>query len=271
MCAPGGDALLDAQGLSDALESFSDRRLARKRSQHVRPLKGLRGTPLSEVARLGAVAWGEGVALPEDEEALHQLFCTAHEDGLLAVGLAAAAAPDAPWVGLDLADRWLDMVDDLETADALGWLLYGPSLLAAGRRLDEALPAHRAEAPIRRRAALIAALAALPVPIEGPSAAPLRARLGERRVAFVEAARSEEVGAVCEAYRQDEDPHVRKALGRVLRGWGECDPEAAEGWLSEAQRRGGVARQVREQLEKGARKGRRLAREAADDISSEDV
>ncbi len=249
--------MIDAELLSETLEALSDARLARRRARHLKPLKGLRGTPLGEVARVGAAAWGEGVSLYDDDEALHLLFCTAHEDGLLAIGLAAAAAPDAPEIALELAGRWLGMVDDLETADALGWVLYGPALLAAGRDLAEALLAEREGPPIRRRAALMAALAALPEPLEGPAAAPLRERVGERRVAVVEAPLSSVLSAVCSGYRADADPHVRKALARVLRLWGQHDPEAAQAWVREALAAGGLPRTVREQAQKGIARGRR--------------
>jgi len=252
--------LFDAESLSDVLEALSDDALARRRGKHLKPLKGLRGTPLSQVARVGEVAWKEGVNLFDDANELHNLFCTAQEDGLMAIGLVAAAAPDEPDEALDLAERWLEMVDDLETADALGWILYGPALLASDRSFAHALLAQVRGAPIRRRVAVMALMAALPVPLEGPSAAPLRVRVGERHVVITDVPLSVPINAVCHGYRTDTDPHVRKALARVLRTWGEHDPDAVEAWLDEAQERGGIPKFVRESTQKGVKKGRRRLR-----------
>jgi len=252
------DGLIDADSLSEVLESFADAGLARRRGKHLKPLKGLRGTPLSEVARVSAVVWKEGgVSLFDDADELHNLFCTAQEDGLLAIGLVAAAAPDDPDEALDLAERWLEMVDDLETADALGWSLYGPALLASDRSFEHALLSQLGSAAARRRVAVMALMAALPVPMEGPSVAALRERVGERHIVITGEPLSAAVSAVCHGYRADSDPHVRKALGRVLRTWGECDPEAAAAWLVEAQDRGGMPKFMRESALKGVKKGRR--------------
>lgn len=249
--------MLDAESVSEVLETFSDAGLARRRGKHLKPVKGLRGTPLSEVARVGAVVWQEGVSLFDDASELHNLFCTAQEDGLLAIGLVAAGAPDDPEEALELAERWLEMVDDLETADALGWVLYGPALMASERNMERELLSHVGSAAVRRRVAVMSLMAALPVPLEGPSVAPLRVRVGEKHVIITGEPLSELISAVCFGYRTDSDPHVRKALARVLRAWGECDPEAAQGWLEEAQNRGGIPKFIRELVSKGIKKGRR--------------
>ena len=123
---------IDPHAVSSLLERASSATVAQKRMKQVQPLKGVRGVPFAELSRLLARTWRQGIDLAEDADAIHELFCTAHEDGLVALGLAAAAVEDEPEEALELAERWLDMVDDLETADALGWLLWGPALRAVG-------------------------------------------------------------------------------------------------------------------------------------------
>jgi hypothetical protein len=54
---------------------------------------------------------------------------------------------------------------------------------------------------------------------------------------------------------KDTDPHVRKATARVMRTWATASPDAAESLL--AAQPGGVNRYIREETEKGIRKGRR--------------
>ncbi|MCB9759297.1 MAG: DNA alkylation repair protein [Alphaproteobacteria bacterium] len=252
--------MFPASSISETLEKRSERDTARKRLKHMRPLRGLRGTPLAEVTRVLAETWRKHPPrLPADEDALHTLFCTAFEDGLVAVGLLAAVTPDAPHEALDLAERWMELVDDTDTAEAIGWLVLGPGLLAAGEPLGASLTGYADhERPYARRAAVLATLAALPEPLSGPAAAALRERMGERRIRFVDAPISAEIEPVIRAFLRDPDPHVRKALSRVLRSWATHDPDAVEAMLADV--RGGVPRMLRDEAERGIRKARRPSR-----------
>ena len=115
--------------ISRRLEMAAKDTVATRRLKQLQPLKGLRGVPLGDVAAIASEFYRrEPLRLPDDHDALHQLFCTAHEDGLVAIAMASASALDEPEEALELALWWIDMVDDLETADALGWLLIGPCL-----------------------------------------------------------------------------------------------------------------------------------------------
>ncbi|HJN75402.1 MAG TPA: DNA alkylation repair protein [Myxococcota bacterium] len=248
--------MLDPELISETLEALSDKDTARRRGKHLKPFRGLRGTPVTEIAQVTGTCWKESrPRLPDHEAELHALFCTAFEDGLVAIGLLAGVAPDSPYGALDLVDRWLPLVDDLETADALGWLVLGPSLLASGEPLSASLLEHRGGRALSRRVAVVAALAALPVPVTGPSAAALRVRLGQRQVVFVEEPRGVEVAGVLAGYVRDDDPHVRKAVARVGRLLGEVAPDALEPLLDLA---GGLPKKVRESWQKGQRRGRRV-------------
>jgi hypothetical protein len=241
--------------ISRRLDQASKDTVATRRMKQVQPLKGLRGVPLGDVASIAAEFYRRAPArLPADYEQLHSLFCTAHEDGLVAIGLAAAAAIDEPEEGLELGLRWLEMVDDLETADALGWLLVGPCLMAQHSG-GELLGMVKDDRPMVRRAGVMGCLAALPVRVEGPAAACLRERAGERHIQMVDEPASDLLAKVMGRAIRDSDSHVLRAVGRVLRGWGEADPDATETFLSTTP--GGIAKRLREQAEKGIRKGRR--------------
>jgi hypothetical protein len=245
--------MFDPHDLSKALARKADPSLASRRMRHVQPLRGLRGTPHGVVAELAARTWREAPPGVEDSEALHELFCTAHEDGLLALALVAALVPDSPHEVLDLAERWLDMVDDAETADALGWLVLGPALLAAGEPVGESLAGLKGHAQAAvRRTAIMAAMACLPTPVEGCAAAALRERFG-RKLRFVEAPHSEQLRRVVEAFSGDKAPTVRKSLARVWRCWGQHDPAEAEAVLETVTN---LPHFVREEAKRGIRKGK---------------
>jgi len=248
---------------SALLEAQADEQLARRRRRHLAPLKGLRGVSAADVLTVLMKAWGEDVSLPRDSAALSRLFTTAHEDGLVAIGLTAAALPDSPDEALALAYEWLDFVDDLETADALGWYVLGPGLLATGQDLVSSVAdvcSHRR--PERRRAGVMACMAALPVAIEGPVAGALRDRMAQRHVAFVDAPLSNLVGESLGSAATDVSPHVRKALARVLREWAVHDPDAVGAWTAKHKN---IAKTVRQQADRAVTKARRSRRQMGED------
>ena len=241
--------------ISRRLDLLAKDPVALRRMKQIQPLKGLRGVPLGDVAQVAAEVYRQTpMQLPDDFDVLHSLFCTAHEDGLVAIALASAAAVDEPEEGLELGMRWLEMVDDLETADALGWLLIGPALQALSSG-DELVSMAKDERPMVRRAGVIGCLSALPVRVEGPAAACLRERAGERHIQMVDAPNSPLLAKVMLRGVRDRDSHVLRAVGRVLRGWGESDPNAVTQFVATCP--GGMPKRLREQAEKGARKGRR--------------
>lgn len=246
---------MNADDISAALEEASTVEMARKRRQHATPLRGIRGTSDGDVARVLAKAYKATPAkLPDHEAALDGLFGTAFEDGLVAVGLLAAAALDAPHDALDLATEWLDRVDDVATADAIGWLVLGPAGLTAGR-LDEVLEHTRRHAhPDARRAGMAAALALTPAMVEGPAAAALRERLGERAIRFVEAPANDALAAFATGFVRDEAPTVRKALRRVVRAWTDADAAAVAAWGASV--KGGLPKMIGEEVDRARRRAR---------------
>jgi hypothetical protein len=249
----------DPEFISASLESASDGHTARKRGRQVQPFRGVRGVAPKDVTRILVESWKESpLQLPDDEELLQTLFMTAFEDGLVAIGLLAAALPDAPVDVLDMADELLPHVDDTETADAIGWLVLGPGLLATGEGLADGVLALRDAPPHRRRAAVMSLLTALPEPVQGAAAGALRERMKTRNVVFVEGVLSDEIERAIVAFMRDTSPVVRKAVARVLRAWGACDPERVEALVQGFP--GGLSKQLRDEAERGIRKARRPVR-----------
>ncbi len=253
---------MDAETISETLQAMANDRLARTRGKELRSLKGARGVPDGEIARIAAAAWQDSPPTLDSEDELAQLFRSAWEDGIVAVGLLAAMLPDAPADVADIAIDWLSRTDDTGTADALGWNVLGPAVLcgavdvgrlvAIGKNASHAAP---------RRAVVMAAMAWLPVPIEGPAAAPLRERMKSRTVAFVEEPQSEAVHTVLTAFLRDEAPQVRKAMRRVLRSWTVVDPAAVVAWGSGTP--GGLPKMLKEEYLKAHRRLNRLQKQEA--------
>ncbi len=254
---------LDPDAVSELLEKNIQRDVARKRGKHIKAFRGLRGVPVQEITKILVKTWNPKLNLIDDGESLHTLFCTAHEDGLIAVGLLAAMVPDEPIAALEMVDRWVTMVDDTETADALGWMVLGPALLASGEPWLASLRTYRTEHGWgARRMAVMAGMALLPIPLQGMCAAALRERMGMPRLQFVAQADSPAIHELLHVFLRDEDPRVVKSFIRVARSWGESEPDDCEAWLGTV--RGGVAKRLREELERGVKKGRRRAKREAE-------
>lgn len=253
----GRDVALDelAEVVSETLEALSDGETARKLRKQVRTLRGVRGVSLGEVARVTASTWEEvEPRLPDAGPALTALFGTAFEDGLVAIGLLAACVPDAPAAALAVGLDWADRVDDVGTADALGWLVLGPAALLAGEPLDRLRPLLGHARPSVRRAAVMAGMAWLPHPIEGPSAAAVRGRLGQRSVQWVDAPQSALLTELADRVLRDEAPEVRKAMRRLLRTWTDSDPAAVAAWHDRWMAHGGLPRLLSDETKRAKRK-----------------
>ena len=209
---------LDPDAVSELLEKNIQRDVARKRGKHIKAFRGLRGVPVQEITKILVKTWNPKLNLIDDGESLHTLFCTAHEDGLIAVGLLAAMVPDEPIAALEMVDRWVTMVDDTETADALGWMVLGPALLASGEPWLASLRTYRTEHGWgARRMAVMAGMALLPIPLQGMCAAALRERMGMPRLQFVAQADSPAIHELLHVFLRDEDPRVVKSFIRVAR------------------------------------------------------
>ncbi|MEN0062012.1 MAG: DNA alkylation repair protein [Myxococcota bacterium] len=246
------------EAIGSALEAQADDRTARQLGKQIQCLRGIRGVAAGTVARVAAEAWRtHRPRLPDAAEALNATFGQAHEDGLVAVGLLAAAWPDDPDLALDLGLDWGDRLDDIMTADALGWLVLGPIGLQTGTWIEirDELAGHRR--PQGRRTVVAMGLAACPVPVEGPAAAPLREKVGTRKVQMVDAVQAGPVQAVLD--RMIRDPHamVQKALRRLVRAFGDHAPKAAVEWADGV--KGGLPRLIGDEIRRARRHAARRA------------
>jgi hypothetical protein len=230
---------LDDQIARAAQEHAAD---APQRSSAV-TLRGVRGLPSGKLAEIVAAAWREQPArLPDDAVELDRLFSVAFEDGLAAIGLCAAAVADAPRDALELALDWAERTDDVATADAIGWLVLGPAVAmawasgpqspgSAARALgpvESRLFRHRRPEP--RRAAVAMGLAFVPERLEGPAAAALREKLGERQLQMVDTPQIELLAALLGRFVRDDSPAVQKVSRRIVRAWGASEPASLVRW-----------------------------------------
>jgi hypothetical protein len=216
-------------------------------------LRGVRGLPPGKVAEIVAAAYREDPPkLPEDGPPLTALFAVAWEDGLAAIGLLATTVREHPSEAVDLALDWAPRVDDVITADSLGWLVLGPGAALSGRVeevLDELAALPRPEG---RRIGASMALAYTPEKIEGAAAAGLREQLGLRQVRIVDQVRPDLLGPVCARFVRDAEPAVQKALRRALRAWADDDPASLVAWAPTI--RGGLPRMLSDEVKRA--KGR---------------
>ena len=245
--------------VSETLEALSDSAVARAAMKQMTCIRGVRGVPMGEVARIGDAVWREDApTLPTDADDLDRLFGAAWEDGLVAVGLLAACWNSDPRNAFDQALDWGTRVDDIVTADALGWMVLGPLSVVLDRvgELKQRLGQHHRDAV--RRCGLMAAMAWTPASLEGPSAAPLRAKLGQTKVRMVDASLNDRLTPYLLSSLHDEAPTVRKAQRRVLRAWANDAPAAVVAWGEKAA--GALPKILRAEVKRAAR----LAAQPAD-------
>lgn len=239
--------MINIDAVAHALEALSDGTTAKKRNKELSCLRGVRGVPMSELAKLGTTLFQKRPPIVRDIPALTEMFAGAFEDGLLAIGLLATLITDDPDECYDAAAEWMEMVDDTLTADAIGWLVIGPASLSAGVDVQTIVSTwrhHRRGAA--RRAVLAAGMAWTPTRIEGPSAAPLRAKMNTPVVRFVDAPFNARLAPLCTAFVRDTDPAVQKGLRRLLRAWKKSDKPAARAWADGV--KGGLPKMLRKAL-----------------------
>lgn len=248
--------MIDAECISETLEALTDDATSRRYAKEHSTLRGIRGVPTGEIARLGDAVWAEsGTELPRDRQALQQLYGAAWEDGLVAIGLLATCVPDTPAEALAVGEAWLHRIDDLVSADALGWLVIGGAALAT----QSPLPVLEPDAHLMASRALAsAAMAWIPCPIEGPSAAPLRAKLGTRQIQWTDRTHPEWLAPHCTALLRDRHPCIQKALRRVVKAWATASPEEVTLWASNVP--GGIPKVLRADIQRIVKKAARAKR-----------
>ncbi len=239
--------------VSETLEALADSAVARRAIKQHSCIRGIRGVPMSEVARVADAVWREDTpSLPDDADELDELFGAAWEDGLVAIGLLGGCWSDDPAAAMDQALDWATRIDDSVSADALGWFVLGPAAVVADQvpTLVERLRGHPRDAV--RRCAVMAAMAWTPASLEGPSAAPLRAKVGQTRIRMVDHSQSELLMGYLLPTLRDEAPSVRKAQRRVLRAWANDDPAAVAAFGEQAG--GALPRILRAEVQRAERR-----------------
>ena len=207
---------------------------------------------MAEVARVGDAVWREDAPrLPESADELDQLFGAAWEDGLVAIGLLAACWSDDPEGALDQGLDWATRIDDIVSADALGWFVLGPVAMVTQQigTLSSRLRSHPRDAV--RRCAIMAAMAWTTSPLEGPAAAPLRAKLNQKKVRMVDASQSQHLADYLLPSLNDASPSVRKAQRRVVRAWANDDPAGVVAFGARAG--GGLPKLLRSEVQRASR------------------
>lgn len=238
--------------VSDTLDALADSATARSALKQHHCLRGIRGVPMAEVARVGDAVWREDPpTLPDDSDGLDQLFGAAWEDGLIAIGLLAACWPDDPEGAIDQALDWATRIDDIVSADALGWFVLGPASVVTDQvsTMIQRLRHHPRDAV--RRCGVMAAMAWTPNTLEGPAAAPLRAKVGQKKVRMVDASHSELLADYLLPTLTDGAPTVRKAQRRVVRAWANDDPAAVAAFGERAG--GGLPKLIRAEVKRAER------------------
>lgn len=240
------------EDLPELLEALADPTAARRTSAHTSSLRGIRGVPQADVARIAAELWtADPPSLPRDGRDLAAAFGGAWEDGLVAVSLLATAVGDDPEEALVLGLDWAERCDDVLTADAIGWLVLAPATLlgAPEKRVYGALQTHRR--PETRRAAVAMGMGYTPTPVEGPAAAALREKLGMRQIAIVERSHNARLHDLCTRFLHDRSPPIEKGLRRLLRAWARDDPAAVVAWGNEAH--GALSKLLRTEVKRAQR------------------
>ncbi len=240
--------------ISETLEALSDGATAKRLGRQFSSLRGVRGVPMGEVARIAAAAYNRSrPRLSRDEDALGALFSTAWEDGLVAVGLLAVCACDDPLDAMEIALEWTERIDDIATADSVGQLVLAPAVVLADQQPRVVSALLNKRRPEARRVLAAMGLGWTTALVQGPAAAPMRAQVKQRRLRMVDRALSDRIHHVCDAVVHDEAATVRKALRRLLRAWTEDDAAAVVAWGDT--QRGGLPKMLGAEVARARRAG----------------
>ena len=248
--------MIDAECISETLEALTDDATSRRYAKEHQTLRGIRGVPTGEIARLGDAVWQEdGVELPRDLPALHQLYGAAWEDGLLAIGLLATCVPDDPEAALAVGESSLQRVDDRASADALGWLVLGGAALATHKHLPVTAAGNHLMAD---RAIASAAMAWVPCPIEGPSAASSAGQTGHttRTMDGQDAPRM--APSTLREPRSRQPSLHSKGIATRGQSMDPAAPDEVRDWAASVP--GGISKVLRGDIEKVAKKAKRNLR-----------
>lgn len=201
------------------LTNAEDKATFRKMKQQIQPFKGIRGVPFSVVAQL--LDEDPTLDVESQSEEVHTLFMSSFEEGLIAVGLLSVAVLTQPEQSWELAQKWLTLIDDVTTADALGKIVIGPCALLLNIDIPSEIENH--QSAFAKRALLMSLCAYVPEPPKGPWVSALRSHLQSEQIIFVEEAQTHHYATLFTYFLKEEHPLLRKAVIQLLQLWSSHD------------------------------------------------
>jgi len=229
------------------LSAHADSELAKKRRKNIQPFRGIRGVPhqiISEILAEDPVA-----ELPADRKHLSTLFAQAHEDGLVAIGLLSVACLQNPLAALELAEEWIGMIDDVESADALAKLVIGPAVVSLGLSFQERLDGAKQHSALAYRIEIISMVTLFPEEVKGPCVAALRSQLNQQSIIFSPTINVAPVLENLGIFYREENHVIRKSILYLLRVSASWSYPELEAFLSSLHQ--GPPRWLRPAIKKG--------------------
>jgi hypothetical protein len=231
-----------------SLSMAEDKNTFKKMKQQIQPFKGIRGVPYATIAQL--LDEDPSVDIESQSEELHSLFMGSFEEGLIAVGLLSVASLTHPSDSWELAQKWLTMVDDIITTDALGKIVIGPCALQLNIDIPKELQINNKV--YSQRALLMSLCSFVPESPKGPWVSALRSHLQSEQVIFVDKPMTHHYQSLFPYFLKEEQPQLRKSIIYLIQLWSSHDLPSLDKIIEKH------PQNLPKWLKKGYEKGRKL-------------
>ena len=203
----------------ESLKISEDQTVYKNLRKQIQPFRGIRGIPYSVIAK--ELDEEYTLQLPEQSEEIYALFLQSFEEGLIAIGILSVASLTQPEDVWEIIQRWLPMIDDVITGDALGKIIIGPCAL----QLDLDIPNLISEYDnvYAKRALYMSLCAFVPSPPIGPWVSALRSHLQSEQIVFVEKPATHHYECLFSQFVKTEEPLLRKAIIHLVQLWSSYD------------------------------------------------
>ena len=229
----------------ESLKISEDQTVYKKLRQQIQPFRGIRGIPFSVIAK--ELDEEYTVTLPEQSEELYSLFLQSFEEGLIAIGILSVAALSQPENSWELVQRWLPMIDDVITSDAIGKIVIGPCALQLNLDIPNLISEY--ENVYAKRALYMSLCAFVPSPPIGPWVSALRSHLQSEQIIFIEKPITHHYEHLFSQFLKMEIPLLRKAIVHLVQLWSTFDllsidkkiqnhPQNLPNWLKKSYEKG---------------------------------
>ena len=230
---------------NEELKIFEDHTVYKKLRQQIQPFRGIRGIPFSVLAT--EIDSEYTVQLPEESDQIHALFLQSFEEGLIAIAMLSVAALTQPNQAWEIAQKWLPMLDDVISSDALGKIVIGACALQLNLDIPHILSEYNNT--YAKRSLYMGLCAFVPAPPKGPWVAALRSHLQSEQVIFVEEPATHHYESLFVQFLKTEEPLLRKAIAHLILLWSTYDllsldkkieshPQNLPKWLKKSYERG---------------------------------